>query len=779
MKLVAQRSTLQNRKRMVNAVRKRGLRAHFLGYSNTRTVKAFCLTLLGLAILASPGCSVFYLAKRTIKYEPRDFDITLDEAAACKQYAIWAEEAWGEYLGTAPDTAISVDYEQGFHEGFVDYVFAGGSGEPPPVPPRRFWRTMYRNPEGDQTVTDWMSGFRVGANVAKQGGYRKRALVPTVDSRQQFDDEQHSMYGDSVPPSPDEYEIIEDPVESYPPISKSDAYMTSPTEGEIIQEAPIGEGVLAEEGLDDDIVAPEEMTLEPGDDLTESPSDTSDILEFDLDSTAAEDAKTNPFIDDPVDGNPVDGNPLELPEVDPSKSPQDEFLPDEDLYDELFGKPDEIEQEAYRRDAIPSDRVIQVGPNSSNELVYSEPPLGEIVPAEFAVPEVPQDQDSQKASMDNALRPSGGQAKSSRMNPFEIETIDTPADFESLREATEMPPETAPPAEASPAVLSAPPNPFAPNPFAIDPLESDPFDEITAPVRDAEKRVETLPAGRVDVPNVDVPNNLTHSNHAPATQPIDTTPRPTYADAIIASQSDLANRANEHVSNTPIRREDWFISGLNDRKKTRANENHSLPPDAPSAVDRIADQLVGSPSPGLPYPQQGQLPQIVVPPQRVSVPVPALVSQPSIAPAVAQLDSTGQETNPISLASYTESVPAPRPSADSELMTKQQVTEEVEPTATLRIHTANGSDESTVQDEANTAPAEVQLNQSRQPTQPLTKMQTQSKSPSPTKLVFKSSASKKKKTNATRELIRARNAFRGPEGVRTSQDTYSGLFQQN
>jgi hypothetical protein len=126
---------------------------------------------------------VFHLAKRTVKYEPREYNITLEEADACEQYAIWAEEAWSEYRGQNPDAATSADYYDGFRNGFVDYCFAGGSGEPPPVPPRRFWRTIYRNAMGDQSIADWSTGFRAGSGAARTGGYRKRAVVPSPSSQ--------------------------------------------------------------------------------------------------------------------------------------------------------------------------------------------------------------------------------------------------------------------------------------------------------------------------------------------------------------------------------------------------------------------------------------------------------------------------------------------------------------------------------------------------------------------------------------------------------------------
>ncbi len=156
-------------------------------------LKRFVL-LLGL-LCATPGCNFFYLAKRTMHYEPRDYDVTLEEAEACKQYAIWAEEAWSEWQGNNPGATASTDYYDGFRNGFVDYCFAGGSGEPPPIPPRRFWRTMYRNTAGDTAIADWTAGFRAGAGAARAGGYRKRAVVPSPAS-------QYATAAVEVPQSP-------------------------------------------------------------------------------------------------------------------------------------------------------------------------------------------------------------------------------------------------------------------------------------------------------------------------------------------------------------------------------------------------------------------------------------------------------------------------------------------------------------------------------------------------------------------------------------------------
>jgi hypothetical protein len=65
----------------------------------------------------------------------------------------------------------------GFLDGFTDFVYAGGSGEPPPVPPRQFWNVEWRSPRGHEASQDWFSGYRHGARVARDGGFRQRAIV--------------------------------------------------------------------------------------------------------------------------------------------------------------------------------------------------------------------------------------------------------------------------------------------------------------------------------------------------------------------------------------------------------------------------------------------------------------------------------------------------------------------------------------------------------------------------------------------------------------------------
>lgn len=360
---------------------------------------AWSVLLLFATLICSPGCSVMYLAKRTIKYEPRDFDLTLDEAAACKQYAIWAEEEWGRYLDTASQVSISPDYERGFREGFVDYVFAGGNGEPPPVPPRRFWRTMYRNPEGDQSINEWSAGFRIGAGVARDNGYRRRAMVPALSTsaKQNHQSPNWAEQEGILLNDPNLELIIDDPNQSSNVI-QSPVEMAPPYES-------IPENVVPLENGELPLASPEQNV--PLQDVPDefpqslrSPSDASDTGNPFKDDELPDGAAPSQTVPESVpnraapqtqslpaqpSGRPQRrpsppgnaGDPFQNDNVDAldnlfdtlpgagsgdSGDTRPDFEPDalpaEDLFEELFGD-EPTPTEAYRREPPPSDRVIQ------------------------------------------------------------------------------------------------------------------------------------------------------------------------------------------------------------------------------------------------------------------------------------------------------------------------------------------------------------------------------------------------------------------------------------
>ena len=101
-----------------------------------------------------------------------------DRDHSIEVYRSWADQAWQEHRSSDSGQCDSRAYAAGFKDGFVDYVYGGGSGEPPPVPPRPFWNVDIRNPRGHTEATNWFAGYRNGAQVARDEGYRRRALVP-------------------------------------------------------------------------------------------------------------------------------------------------------------------------------------------------------------------------------------------------------------------------------------------------------------------------------------------------------------------------------------------------------------------------------------------------------------------------------------------------------------------------------------------------------------------------------------------------------------------------
>jgi hypothetical protein len=149
--------------------------------------------------LVSIGCTVCQNAKRTICDEPAAYSWKHDRRRSIEAYRQLADEVWIETTGACPELSGAADYASGFHDGFVDYVYAGGSGEPPPVPPRHFWNAMLRTPDGKARADQWFTGYRHGARVARDGGYRE---FGTVDSSLVA---MHSAMQDPLPVHPQLY----------------------------------------------------------------------------------------------------------------------------------------------------------------------------------------------------------------------------------------------------------------------------------------------------------------------------------------------------------------------------------------------------------------------------------------------------------------------------------------------------------------------------------------------------------------------------------------------
>jgi hypothetical protein len=76
---------------------------------------------------------------------------------------------------------FTIDQERGFEEGFVDYLIAGGTGHPPPLPPRRYWKAKFQTPDGQLAVQQWFRGYEHGAAVAEASGLRSLVTLPASE----------------------------------------------------------------------------------------------------------------------------------------------------------------------------------------------------------------------------------------------------------------------------------------------------------------------------------------------------------------------------------------------------------------------------------------------------------------------------------------------------------------------------------------------------------------------------------------------------------------------
>lgn len=165
---------------------------HSTQYSRSRgdrlrgTWVGACLLLVTVAIQS--GCTVYQSARRTLIQEPSDFSWRVDRARSLKVYRQWADDAWAAESCSTAGGGEADDYALGFRDGFVDYVYAGGPGEPPPVPPRKFWNIGWRTPAGASAAQQWFAGYRHGSQIARDGGYRMGGIV-------------NSAYAGTIPPA--------------------------------------------------------------------------------------------------------------------------------------------------------------------------------------------------------------------------------------------------------------------------------------------------------------------------------------------------------------------------------------------------------------------------------------------------------------------------------------------------------------------------------------------------------------------------------------------------
>jgi hypothetical protein len=135
------------------------------------------LLAVGLAALSlsGGGCALISDSVSVTTYRAKE---AVADCRESKRNSEWARQAWANVRGQNPQACYSKDYAAGFEDGFANYLYRGGNGEPPPLPPRHYRSVGYQTPQGYRAIEDWFAGYRHGAGVAKESGYRQWVTGP-------------------------------------------------------------------------------------------------------------------------------------------------------------------------------------------------------------------------------------------------------------------------------------------------------------------------------------------------------------------------------------------------------------------------------------------------------------------------------------------------------------------------------------------------------------------------------------------------------------------------
>ena len=87
------------------------------------------------------------------------------------------DKAWDEYLSHCSHPP-SRHFRNGFEDAF-DEIADGGNGVIPPIPPKKYWNTYYRSPEGKVFARQWFNGYRIGVEMARVAGLDKMNQIAT------------------------------------------------------------------------------------------------------------------------------------------------------------------------------------------------------------------------------------------------------------------------------------------------------------------------------------------------------------------------------------------------------------------------------------------------------------------------------------------------------------------------------------------------------------------------------------------------------------------------
>ena len=122
------------------------------------------------------GCETLYEdAARNVTEAPIR---SLDDLHLKMRLRRVARRAWDDYAHAHGEEHFSPDFADGFRAGFADYLYEGGPGLPPAVPPFPYQLRHYETPAGHLAIDQWYAGFALGFDVARASGLRENIVIP-------------------------------------------------------------------------------------------------------------------------------------------------------------------------------------------------------------------------------------------------------------------------------------------------------------------------------------------------------------------------------------------------------------------------------------------------------------------------------------------------------------------------------------------------------------------------------------------------------------------------
>lgn len=136
------------------------------------------ILLLVAGTLSQTGCLLARNVAHNLANESAEH---LDERKLSRQLRAEARDGWAAFCQQSGGS-FSIDFADGFRDGYADYLESGGNGSPPAVPPLRYRRSAYLNPEGHARIRDYFAGFKTGVDAAAESGRRHFLTVPVLVS---------------------------------------------------------------------------------------------------------------------------------------------------------------------------------------------------------------------------------------------------------------------------------------------------------------------------------------------------------------------------------------------------------------------------------------------------------------------------------------------------------------------------------------------------------------------------------------------------------------------